>query len=151
MAGLQRKKQASNPILWKFSRVKKLYGRFFCALLSKNISFPCIFQKFFVPLHPQRFEYLKPSLADVKQQGHINSITIIHIQEKSPENWFLLNWVNAFHGIRKRYSATNKVMFTLSVWAYLVCRRVSFRTSRECERKARTFFVPNLRLIVMRN
>ena len=32
VVGLQREKQASNPILKKFSRVKKLCGRFFYAL-----------------------------------------------------------------------------------------------------------------------
>ena len=42
-------------------------------LKHKKLSFwakTCIYQKKVLPLHPQRFKYL-PSLADVKEQGHI--------------------------------------------------------------------------------
>ena len=76
VVGLQRKKQASNPILKKFSRVKKLCGRFFYARWFLSSIVPsrrrssCTSVTFLCPLLEAARAYGGLALA-VRWSGHI--------------------------------------------------------------------------------
>jgi len=83
VVGLQRKKQASNPILKKFSRVKKLCGRFFYAL-SPSTSPHLEISRSRFPIFYTRFHHrvwaffscIRPILADRKTPPCLYSVYV---------------------------------------------------------------------------